>query len=45
MQFNWIQRNNKIFNDVSVPAYDPVKEIVFRVACNRTENERALLVF
>ena len=40
----WLQRNNKVFNDVLVPAHELVKEIVFRTACNCPENERTLLV-
>lgn len=37
--FVWLQRNNKIFNDVLVPPQVLVEEIIFRVSCYCKDEE------
>lgn len=40
----WIERNNKVFNDTCKPVAMLYREIVFRVACRATEDQRLMLV-
>lgn len=41
----WLQRNNKVYNDMNVPPQVLVKEIIFLVSCNCNDADRTLLVY